>query len=102
MSSPTKSSAESKKNAKKNSLPRRRSVARDSREVRVVVVEAGASEEAEEEVAGGDEEVDLSTPRTCITTRRSWYFLERGGRARGQARCQRPQSTVMSRTNNVV
>jgi hypothetical protein len=34
--------------------------------VRVVVVEAGASEEAEEEVAGGDEEVDLSTPRTCI------------------------------------
>jgi hypothetical protein len=99
VSSLKKSSAESKRNVRKNSSPRRRSVARGSNEVRVVVVEAGASEEAEEEVAGEDEEVDLSTLRTCITIRRPWYSPERPGRARGEARCQRPRSTATSRNN---
>lgn len=43
---------------------RRRNVARDSSEVKVVAVEAGANVEAEEEVVGGDEEADPSSGRT--------------------------------------
>jgi hypothetical protein len=61
-------SAGSKKSARKSSSPRRRSVARDSSEVKVAAAEAGVNEEVEEEVAGGDEEADPSSEKTCITT----------------------------------
>ena len=75
VSSPRKSCAESRRNVKKSSLLRKRNAVRDSSEVKVVVVEAGASVEVEEEVAGGDAEADRSPARTCTTHPR--YFPER-------------------------
>jgi hypothetical protein len=88
-----KSFAESKKNVRKSSLLRRRSVAKDSSEVKVAAVEAGANAGVEEEVAGGDEEADPSSGRLWITTYRPRYFPERPKGTHGQACCQRLHPT---------
>lgn len=52
---------------RKSSLPRKRSVVRGSSVARVVAVAAGANGEVEEEVVGGEEEVDKRPGRTCTT-----------------------------------
>jgi len=87
VSSPRKSFAESKKNVRKSSLPRRRSVVKGSSEAKVVEVEVGVNVEEEEEVVGGVEEADSTLARTHTTTHTRRRFPERSNTARGQACC---------------
>lgn len=89
VSSPKKSSAESKRSVKRNSLPRRRSDAKGSSEAKPAADAVGANVEVEEEVAGEVEEVDSSCGSTHVTNHRPSCLLERSSRARGAFTCQR-------------